>query len=465
MRELPNYVTVVLDKKVALKDADGNVVKDEKGETVMVNVEEIISDVNIVCERATGDQNASVLIGTQNYNFTITFEDETITLDTLELNAYDYQDTLNAMEEAGTIRVKVNDSFYRNLPAEFNGWKDTRGVNVKELDRSVAQIQSTYFVNVKVGVGTIYEQEMTLPIEFKPFDIYYIERNGLNYIETDFIEYAYGESFPEEITVVGWDGDEFRKYTARAKWNTKAVTVDLKGGQYFASAIINEGDYNQWTLEGIEVRVKSSEITGLARSNRSVVFDWKYYLYGKIDADRCIPSLLKYMTKDEDDPIKENVPSTIDISGILDNLDYYWERSLQGLESELNCPVSIDAEIEDDDGNYKSVYSTTIKVIIPSVKMSLIEDVIEIDVSNEETFRGLDLFFRSRSKMEIMLGNDTVTANVTWNTEDVIVSKDGTYDATVTLGSGAFKQTCTVKVVIFGNPEPTQPEESTEGVQ
>lgn len=429
MRDVPTYVTATFGQ-----DKEGNEI-----ERLLTHV-----DINLPYGRVNGENNASVTIGGEVYNFTIHFEDEGLTLDTLQLNAYDYIDKLNALEKAGTIRVKVNNSFYRNLPATFN-WTDVnnRNINVKNITRTEAQVPAIYTVNVHVGEGTIYEQDLLLNIEFKPFDIYYIERNELNYIETDYLEYVNGESFPEEITVVGYNGEEWLKYTANVKWDTSAVKIDLKGGQYFASAIINEGDYNQWVMEGIEVNVVSTDIVALASSSRTTVFDWKYCIYGGVDFDKCITSVLNFVTSDR--TIKRNVPVTIDISGILNSNAF--ADAMNGIESRIDCPVSIDVLGEDG----KSLFETTVTVIVPSIKMSLLENEITIDVS-DKNFEGLDEFFNARSNMEILLGDDTVTANVTWVTDDVIVNEDGEYKVRVYIDrNGDYEQYCTVTVNITGN--------------
>lgn len=451
MREVPTYVIAVLGK-----DGDGN------------DIEKLITDVDIQLAggRVNAEKNASVVIGGKTHQFTINFEAEELTLDTLDLNAYDYIDRLNELEEAGVIRVKVNDTFYRNLPAEFN-WTDVtdRSLNVKRLSRETAQVRQTYFVNVHVGRGTEYECDLTMPIEFKPFDIYYIERdvegvfkpdyskgerNELNYIETDFIEAAYGMSFPEEMTVVGYDGKEWLRYTARFDWNTDAVTVDLKGGQFFASAVINKGDYNQWVMEGIEVSVLPSDIVALASSSKTTVFDLKYYLYGGVKIEDCLTSVLNFRTSEG--VVKRDVPVTIDATYI--NIDEAIARAKSGLETRVTCPVSVDVKRI---GSAKSLFTTTVTVIIPSLKMSLMDNdfmtdgEITVDVS-DENFTGLSDYFNMRSKMEIKLGDDVVTANVEWNTDDVIVGVDGSYTARVYIGRrGSYEQYCSVKVNITGN--------------
>ncbi|MDE6372085.1 MAG: hypothetical protein K2L61_00925, partial [Clostridia bacterium] len=251
MRDIPTYVTAVF--------TDGT--------------ERLITNVEILCDgRVNAENNASVTLGEKSYEFTIDFEEEVITLDTLVLNAYDYLDVIERLETSGVIRVKVNDSFYRNLPATYDFSA------IKAMTRQELQKPNTYQVDVQVGTGTEYECDMVLTVEFTPFEIYYIERNGVNYIETDFIEYAKGESFPDEITVVGYNGKEQLKYTAKvSEWDISGVTIDLKGGQYMASAILNKGEHNEWVLYGIEVDVLSTDIDDLADSNKSVVFDWKYY--------------------------------------------------------------------------------------------------------------------------------------------------------------------------------------------
>ena len=83
--------------------------------------------------------------------------------------------------------------------------------------------------------------------------------------------------------------------------------------------------------------------------------------------------------------------------------------------------------------------------------MSLLENEITIDVS-DKNFEGLDEFFNARSNMEILLGDDTVTANVTWVTDDVIVNEDGEDKVRVYIDrNGDYEQYCTVTVNITGN--------------
>ncbi len=415
MRDIPTYVTAVF--------TDGT--------------ERLLTNVEILCDgRVNGEKNASVTLGGETYEFTIVFEEEDITLDTLVLNAYDYLDVIEALESSGVIKVKVNDSFYRNLPATYDFEA------IKNMDREDLQKPNTYQVDVHVGAGTQYERDMVLTVEFTPFEIYYIERNGLNYIETDFIEYAKGESFPDEITVVGYNGKEQLKYTAKvSEWDISGVTIDLKGGQYMASAIINKGKYNQWKLYGIEVDVLSTDIVELADSNKSVVFDWKYYFYGGVSIDKVLPSLLKFKTSDGS--IKKDVPVTIDVSSIFADEATVRKAMVEGMTFE--CPLSVDVE-----NNGKSLLETTIQVVVPAIKMSLIETTIDIDY-NEYMKYGKSAFFRD--SIEIMLGKDKVTANVTWFTDEVTFNKDGTYTAIVYLDqNGEYEQSCEVTVNITGAP-------------
>ena len=421
MKDIPNYVTAVF--------TDGT--------------ERLITNIEILCDgRVNAENNASVMLGGEPYEFTIVFEEEDITLDTLVLNAYDYLDVIERLETSGVIRVKVNDTFYRNLPAIYNFEA------IKAMTRQELQKPNTYEVDVHVGAGTEYERDMVLIVEFTPFDIYYIERNGVNYIETDFIEYAKGESFPDEITVVGYNGKEQLKYTAKvSEWDISGVTIDLKGGQYMASAILNAGEYNEWRLYGIEVDVLSTDIVDLADSNKSVVFDWKYYFYGNVPLDRCYPTLLKFKTSDGS--IKKDVPVTIDLSAIFKDEETILKAMTDGMT--ITCPVSVDVE---NDG--KSLLETTIQVVVPSIKMSLIEATIDVDY-NEYMKYGKSAFFRD--SIEIMLGEDKVTANVTWFTDEVIFNKDGTYTAIVYLDqNGVYEQSCEVTVNITGAPA-TNPEE------
>ncbi|MDE6474608.1 MAG: hypothetical protein K2L70_05870 [Clostridia bacterium] len=415
MRDIPTYVTAVF--------TDGT--------------ERLLTNVEILCDgRVNGENNASVTLGGEPYEFTIVFEEEDITLDTLVLNAYDYLDVIEALETSGVIKVKVNDSFYRNLPATYNFEA------IKAMTRQELQKPNTYQVDVHVGAGTQYERDMVLTVEFTPFEIYYIERNGLNYIETDFIEYAKGESFPDEITVVGYNGKEQLKYTAKvSEWDISGVTIDLKGGQYMASAILNAGEYNEWKMYGIEVDVLSTDIVELADSNKSVVFDWKYYFYGGVSIDKVLPSLLKFKTSDG--TIKKDVPVTIDVSSIFADEATVRKAMVEGMT--FDCPLTVDVE-----NNGKSLLETTIQVVVPAIKMSLIETTIDIDY-NEYMKYGKSAFFRD--SIEIMLGKDKVTANVTWFTDEVTFNKDGTYTAIVYLDqNGEYEQSCEVTVNITGAP-------------
>ena len=416
MRDLPTYVTAVF--------TDGT--------------ERLMTDVEILCDsRANEENNASVTLGGKTYEFTIVFEEEDITLDTLIVNAYDYLDVLNGLENSGVAKVKINDSFYRNLPATYDFEA------IRAMSRQDLQKPNTYDVNVHVGAGTVYERDMILKVEFTPFDIYYIERGELNYIETDFIEYAKGESFPSEITVVGYNGKEYLKYTAKvSEWDISGVTIDLKGGQYFASAVLNKGEYNEWNLYGIEVDVISTDIVDLADSNKSVVFDWKYYFYGNVAIDRVLPSLLNFKTSNG--TIKSNVPVTIDVSSIFADEATIRKAMAEGMTFE--CPVSVDVE---NDG--KSLFETTIQVVVPSIEMSLTDNVINIDYAEYMRY-GKSVFFRD--SIEIMLGEDIVTAKVTWFTDEVIFNQDGSYTAIVYLDqNGRYEQSCEVMVNITGAPK------------
>ncbi len=415
MRDIPTYVTAVF--------TDGT--------------ERLITDVSIVCDgRVNAENNASVTIGGTTYTFTIDFEGEALALDTLVLNAYDYLDKITALENSGIAKVKVNDTFYRNLPATYDFSA------IKAMSRQELQKPNTYNVNVRVGEGTPYQCDLVLKVEFTPFEIYYIERNGLNYIETDFIEYSKGESFPSEITVVGYNGKEKLKYTAKvSEWDLDGVTIDLKGGQYFASAILNKGEYNEWRMEAIEVDVLSTDIVDLTESSKSVVFDWKYYFYGNVPIDRVLPSLLDFTTSDG--TIKKNVPVTIDISQIFADEATIRKAMAEGMTFE--CPVSVDVV---NDG--KPLFVSTVKVTVPAINMSLTETEINIDYADYMKY-GKSVFFRDN--IAIMLGSDKVDANVTWFTDEVVFNKNGTYTAIVYLDqNGPYEQSCVVTVNITGAP-------------
>lgn len=415
MRDIPTYVTAVF--------TDGT--------------ERLITDVSIVCDgRVNAENNASVTIGGNTYTFTIDFEGEALSLDTLVLNAYDYLDKITALEKGGIAKVKVNDTFYRNLPATYDFSA------IKAMSRQELQKPNTYNVNVRVGEGTPYQCDLVLKVEFTPFEIYYIERNGLNYIETDFIEYSKGESFPSEITVVGYNGKEKLKYTAKvSEWDLDGVTIDLKGGQYFASAILNKGEYNEWRMEGIEVDVLSTDIVDLTESSKSVVFDWKYYFYGNVPMDRVLPSLLDFTTSDG--TVKKNVPVTIDVSKIFADEATIRKAMTEGMTFE--CPVSVDVV---NDG--KPLFESTVKVTVPAINMSLIETEINIDYADYMKY-GKSVFFRDN--IAIMLGSDKVDANVTWFTDEVVFNQNGTYTAIVYLDqNGPYEQSCEVTVNITGAP-------------
>lgn len=415
MRGLPNYVYAVF--------ADGS--------------ERMLTNVEINCESRNNVQNnASITVNEDTFEFTITFEGEELSLDTLTLNAYDYLDKIEALEKSGVAKVKVNGTFYRNLPATYDFSA------IKAMTRQELQKPNVYDVNVHVGAGTPYESDLTLKVEFTPFDIYYIKSGGLNYIETDYIKYTSGVSFPSEITVVGYNGKEKLEYTAKvSKWNLESLTVDLKGGQYFVSAILNEGEYNEWRMEGIEVDVLSTDIVDLAPNSKSVVFDWKYFFYGGATLEQVMPSMLDFTTSDG--LIKKNVPVTIDISQFFADQELINKAIAEGIT--IQCPVSVDAQ---NDG--KSLLETTVSVVIPSIKMSLIEDEITVDYEEYSKY-GNSIYFRD--KIDIMLGSDKVEAKVTWYLDNVTFNRNGEYQAIVYINRGKdYVQSCIVTVRVTGAP-------------
>lgn len=454
MRDVPTYVPAVFadgterlitDVEIALVDGRKNVEKLIDPETKEPIIDEETGNAI--------DYNASVTLGGEVYKFKIFFEDEDISLDTLVLNAYDYIDKINSLKTSGVVRVKINDTFYRNLPATYDFTMftdefvlDENGEKVPNDNyktRQDLQRPATYQVDVHVGAGTVYERDMVLDVEFTPFTIYYIEVGGLNYIQTDFIEYSKGESFPEEITVVGYNGKEELRYVAKAEWNTDTVTVDLKGGQYFASAILNKGEFNEWRMEGIEVEVLSTDIVDLSNSNKSVTFDWKYYFYGNVPLARCYPTLLNFKTSNG--IIKRDVPVTIDLTSIFADAATLGKAMAEGMTFE--CPISIDIQKQN---SKESLFKTTIEVVVPSIKMSLENSVIDIDYNDYVTY-GKSAFFKDN--MEIMLGEDKVSANVTWFTDEVIFNTNGEYTAIVYIDrDGQYEQSCEVTVNITNAP-------------
>ena len=172
-----------------------------------------------------------------------------------------------------------------------------------------------------------------------------------------------------------------------------------------------------------------SDIVALAKSSETTLFDLKYYLYGGVDFDDCITSVLNFRTSNG--TIKRNVPVTIDTSKI--DVEKVIADAINGISTTVKCPVSIDVKRK---SNGKSLFTTTVDVVIPSVKMALLDtneikdSTIVVDVS-DENFTSLDAFFTARSKVLIKLGNDEVMAKVTWATDDVDYRVNGEYAARI----------------------------------
>lgn len=406
MREVPDYITVVF--------TDGS--------------KRVLYDQTINYTRGAYDSTeefkvlpASVVLGGKTYDFNIILENETVTIDPLTVNVFDYKDVFAEMTET-KLKVKIKDSFYRYVDAEFD-FSQFDGMTKEDLMKG-----GVFYVPVLIGKGSDIEQTVTMEVRFTPFEVYGIEIDGKNYVDTDVYDYIAGKSFPETVTVVGFDGEKEVRYQAKASWDTSNVTIDKQGGQYIASVTLNQGEYNEWYLPAVGVNVNYADLKGLV--NDTIVLDTMYYFYGGVTFDRLVPDFLDFYT--ENGEIKERVPVTIDTSAITPDIK----------GGKYECKVTVG------EGDYK--FETTVNVVLPDVTMSLIEDEISFTYEEYLATNGSVLDYR----MAIKLGENQVTAKVTWFTDNVVFDTPGTYIAYVIIDEGGeYEQTCEIKVTILASEE------------
>jgi len=410
-RKLPDYVTVVF--------ADGS--------------EETICGVTIFCQSRVNSTtpNASVVLGGKKYAFNVYFEEERINLQTLTVNAFNYRDVFDSMKEDCVVKALINEKIYRYLPVDFNGALEI----FQEMTREQLQKGASYNLDVFVGGDGcgIERQRATLTVEFVPFAIYGIEIYGNPYIETDMWEYAAGRSFPDEVVAVGFDGEREIRYTARADWHTDKLAPDIKGGNYVVSLTLNKGYFNEWYIPSIATRFVSGEIVSPVREE--LILDGIYFYYGGVDLDRIIPKSFDFYTADG--CIIRGVPARLDTGAI----DF---SNIKG--GEYFCNLSVFLSV---DGESKTVYSASIKVIVPSVTMTLCIDSVTVDYDEYVRLNG-HVF---ADRMDIMLGDYTTEAKITWFTDDVKFDEDGAYTAYVIIAEGTdYEQICPIAVNIVNSP-------------
>lgn len=364
---------------------------------------------------------ANVVLGGKTYNFNIILENETIAVEPVTVNVFNYKDVFAKMADT-KLKVKVNDSFYRYLDAEYDFSQ------FDSMTKEQLMLGGKFDVPVTVGKGSDIEQSIIVKVKFTPFEVYGIEINGKNYVDTDVYDYIAGKSFPETVTVVGFDGEKEVRYEAKATWDTSKVTMDKQGGQYIASVTLNKGEYNEWYLPAVGVNVNYADLKGLV--NDTIVLDTMYAFYGGVTFDRIVPDFLDFYTTNGE--IKERVPVTIDTSGIT--------PSIKG--GKYECKVTVG------EGDYK--FETTVNVVLPDATMSLVEDEISFTYDEYIASNGSVLDYR----MAIMLGDNKVTAKVTWFTDNVVFNTPGTYVAYVIIDEGGeYEQTCEIKVTILASEE------------
>ena len=406
MRDVPDYVTAVF--------ADGS--------------KQVLYNQTINYQRGAYNSEegfkvlpANIVIGTNQYDFNIILENETITADTVVVNAFNYKDVFADMA-ANKLKVKVNNSFYRYLDAEY----DFSQFDTMTREQLIAG--GEYEVLATVGKGSDIEQTLTIKVKFTPFEVYGIEINGKNYVDTDIYDYIAGKSFPETVTVVGFDGEKEVRYTAKATWDTTNVVMDKKGGQYIASVTLNAGEYNEWYIPAVGVVVNDSDLAGLV--NDTIVIDTMYAFYGGVTFDRLVPDYLDFYTTNGE--IKQRVPVTIDTSSITPDIK----------GGSYECKVTVG------EGDYK--FETTVNVVLADATMTLVDKEISFTYEEYIATNGSVLDYR----MPVMLGDKQVMAKVTWFTDNVVFDTPGTYVAYVIIDEGGeYEQTCEIKVNILASEE------------
>lgn len=406
MRDVPDYVTAVF--------ADGS--------------KQVLYNQTINYQRGAYNSEegfkvlpANIVLGEKQYDFNIILENETITADTVVVNAFNYKDVFADMA-ANKLKVKVNNSFYRYLDAEY----DFSQFDTMTREQLIAG--GEYEVLATVGKGSDIEQTLTIKVKFTPFEVYGIEINGKNYVDTDIYDYIAGKSFPETVTVVGFDGEKEVRYTAKATWDTSNVVMDKKGGQYIASVTLNEGEYNEWYIPSVGVVVNDSDLAGLV--NDTIVIDTMYAFYGGVTFDRLVPDYLDFYTTNGE--IKQRVPVTIDTSSITPDIK----------GGTYECKVTVG------EGDYK--FETTVNVVLADATMTLVDKEISFTYEEYIATNGSVLDYR----MPVMLGDKQVMAKVTWFTDNVVFDTPGTYVAYVIIDEGGeYEQTCEIKVNILASEE------------
>lgn len=406
MREVPDYVTVVFTdgSKRTLYNQTVNYTRGAYDSTEAVKAVP-----------------AYVMLGDARYDFTIWLENETLTAEEVVVNAYDYKDVFEKMQNED-LKVLVNGSFYRYVSAEYDFSQ------FDSLTRDQLISGGEFSVPVIIGKGTDIEQRMDLAVRFTPFEVYGIEIDGKNYVDTDIYEYLAGRAFPEKVTVVGYNGENIIRYTASAEWDLSKVTLDKEGGQYLASLTLNKGEYNEWYIPSVGVKLNEADLTGLV--NDTLEIDTMYAFYGGVEFDRLIPDRLDFYTANGQ--IKKGVPVRIDTSGVVLDLN----------GGTFECSVTVG------EGSYE--YVTSVTLVLKNSILSAVNE--EISFTYNEYVQSQGAMFADR--IEVRLGDEIVEAKVTWFTDDVVFNVPGKYVAYIIIDEGGkYEQRCAVTVNVLADKE------------
>lgn len=403
LREVPDYITVVLSDG-SKRTLYGQTINYTRGAYASQDAMKAVP--------------ANVMLGGKQYDFYIWLENETVMADTIVVNAYNYKDVFEKLQNS-KLKVKVNDSFYSYMDVEYDFSQ------FDSMSREELIVGGDYTVNAIVGKCTDLEQQLVIDVRFTPFEVYGIEINGKNYVDTDIYDYLAGKAFPETVTVVGFDGE---KYEAKASWDISNVILDKDGGQYIASLTLNKGEYNEWDIPSVVVNINDADLAGLVSD--TLVIDTMYALYGGVTFDRLIPDKLDFYTAQGE--IKTGVPVTIDTSEVV--------FGIEGGTYECNVVAG--------EGSYK--YETTLRIVLNDATFSLIQDEISFTY-DEYVASGGDVF---ADKMEIKLGSAIVKADVSWFTDDVVFTTPGKYTAYVIIDEGGdYEQRCAITVNVLADEE------------
>lgn len=406
MREVPDYVTVVL--------SDGSK-RTLYNQTINYTRGAYASDEPVKAIPAY------VMLGSDRYDFNIWLENETLVAQEIVVNAFDYKDVFAELQ-GNYLKVLVNNSFYRYVEAEYD-FSQFDSMTTEELSNG-----GTYIVPAVIAKGTDLEQTLNVTVRFTPFEVYGIEINGKNYVDSDIYDYLAGKAFPETVTVVGYNGESQVRYQAKATWDLSKVTLDNDGGQYIASLTLNEGEYNEWYIPSVGVNFNESHLAGLVSDTLEI--DTMYAFYGGVTIDRLIPDKLDFYT--QSGQIKTGVPVTIDTSSIV--------VDVKG--GAYECKVTV--------GKDSYLFETTLTIVLKDATLSLIEN--EMSFTYEEYVESEGEIFAD--EMEVRLGDATVLAKVTWFTDDVVFTTPGKYVAYVIIDAGgAYEQRCAVTVNVLASEE------------